>query len=37
LAPVGEHPEHQSSCWLPHNEAERAEVRRRVLAQELAS
>jgi peptide/nickel transport system ATP-binding protein len=37
LASVGERTEHQSSCWLPHNEAERAEVRRRVLSPEIAS
>ncbi|HUE60662.1 MAG TPA: ABC transporter ATP-binding protein [Acidimicrobiales bacterium] len=37
LTPVGGEAEHKSSCWLPHGLEERAEVRRRVLAQELAS
>jgi peptide/nickel transport system ATP-binding protein len=37
LAPVGDQPEHASSCWLPHDPAEREQVRQRVLAQELAS
>jgi len=37
LAPVGQEAVHTSSCWLPHDPAERELVRRRVLAQDVAS
>ncbi|HET6915778.1 MAG TPA: ABC transporter ATP-binding protein [Acidimicrobiales bacterium] len=36
LDPVGGKPDHTSSCWLPHDPAERENVRRRVLPQEVA-
>ena len=37
LTPVGESPEHKSSCWLSHDLAEREQIRRRAVAPELAS
>ena len=36
LDPVGGKPDHTSSCWLPHDPAERENVRQRVLPQEVA-
>jgi len=36
LAQAGEEPGHVSACWLPHDSAERAELRQRVLHAEPA-
>jgi peptide/nickel transport system ATP-binding protein len=37
LDPVGGDPNHESSCWLPHDQADREVVRRRVLSGLAAS
>ncbi len=36
LDPAGEEPRHLSACWLPHSQAEREAIRRRVAHVELA-
>jgi hypothetical protein len=35
LDPVGGDPKHLSACWLPHNQADREAVRRKVAHVEL--